>query len=148
MKGLALGVIVAIIVACGGKQAEDPAWIIRQRKLDAMDHRLAEIRQWRHERGIRAELPQSDVSIWLPRTLPQAKNVCPENHAVPKTCGEICTLSDDICDNAEAICAIADELGKDDHEGQERCASAKASCHDAKQRCCDCAAAAAKDATP
>ena len=151
MKGLALGVIVAIAIACGGRRGPvdpPPPWAERQHKLNEMDQRLAQIRQWRHERGIRAEVPSVDVNQWLGRTLPQAKNVCPDNHVVPKTCSEICTLSDDICDNAEAICAIADDLGKDDHEGQERCANAKASCHDAKQRCCDCAAAALKDGTP
>ena len=147
MKGLALGLAIALIIACGGRQAPQSGGD-RHFKLDEMDRRLAEIRQWRHERGIRAELPAGDVNQWLGRTLPQAKNVCPDNHPVPKTCSDICILSDDICDNAEAICAIADDLGKGDHEGQERCASAKASCHDAKQRCCNCATDAATGGTP
>ena len=33
---------------------------------------------------------------------------------------------------------IADDLGKDDDYAQEKCTSAKASCREAKQRCCNC----------
>jgi hypothetical protein len=147
MRG-GLAIAVVIIVACGGRQQTEPPWLSRQRKLDEMDQRLTQIRQWRHERRIPAEVPPSEIGIWLPRPVTQAKNACPAEPVVPKSCGDICTLSDDICDNAEAICALADELGKDDTEGQARCGSGKASCHDAKQRCCDCAATAAKDAAP
>ncbi len=141
--------LAAVIVACGGRQQTEPPWLSRQRKLDEMDQRLTQIRQWRHERGIPAEAPRERCLDLAPasRPLHQAKNVCrPRTTWCRRACGEICTLSDDICDNAEAICALADELGKDDKEGQARCASGKASCHDAKQRCCDCAAA--KDAAP
>ena len=149
MKGLALGVaLAAVIVACARPPISEPSWSRRQRLLDAMDQRLSEIRQWRHERGMGIEPTLMDLIAVKKQTVHQAKNVCPDNHVVPKSCSDICILSDDICDNAEAICSLADELGKDDKEGQDRCASGKASCHEAKQRCCDCAAADAKAATP
>jgi hypothetical protein len=138
MKGLALGAIIAIIVACGGRQSLMPDWQIRQHKLDEMDRRLGEIRQWRHEHGMGIEPTSVDISFVRSKTVPQAKNVCPADHVVPKSCSDICVLSDDICDNAEAICAIADELGKDDKEAQDRCASGKASCREAMKHCCEC----------
>jgi hypothetical protein len=142
MRAAALGLaLTAVIIACGSRPAMvEPPYIHRQHMLDKMDQRLSEIRQWRHERGMGIEPSSVDLLAAQKATVRQAKNVCPDNHAVPKSCSDICILSDDICDNAEAICAIADELGKDDKEGQDRCASGKASCHEAKQRCCDCAA--------
>ena len=141
MRGLALGLLLAaVVIACGGRQSPDPDWQIRLRKLDEMDRRLSEIRQWRHERGMGIEPTSMDLLQARKQTVPQAKSVCPDHHVVPKVCSDVCLLADDICDNAEAICNIADELGKDDKEGQDRCASGKASCHEAKQRCCDCSA--------
>jgi hypothetical protein len=134
MRALAL----LLLIGCARAQTPTPAWESRQHKLDEMDRRLAEIRQWRHEKGMRIEPAQPFVMAARGQTVHEAKNVCPDNHVVPKSCGDVCLLSDDICDNAEAICAIADELGKDDREGQDRCASAKASCAEAKKNCCDC----------
>lgn len=141
MRAVALGLAIsAVVIACAGRQSGGPDWVGRQHKLDAMDQRLSEIRQWRHERGMGIEPTSMDLLQARKQTVPQAKNVCPAHHVVPKTCSDVCLLADDICDNAEAICNIADELGKDDKEGQDRCASGKASCHEAKQRCCDCSA--------
>ena len=150
MRGLGLGLgvggAIAVLIACAGPQRATPS--DRQHKLDAMDLRLSEIRQWRHERGMGIEPSTRNLISARAETIRQAKNVCPSNHVVPRSCSEICILGDDICDNAEAICNLADELGKDDQEGQDRCASGKASCHEAKQRCCDCAATAATEETP
>ena len=64
--------------------------------------------------------------------------MCADDHKVPTTCDDVCSLADAICDNAEAICTIADELGKDDDFAQDKCTSAKASCREAKQKCCGC----------
>jgi hypothetical protein len=133
-------VAALLLAACAPRGPANPPWADRQRKLDAMDQRLSEIRQWRHEKGMGIEPSQPDLLQARKETVHQAKNVCTIDHVVPRACGDICVLSDDICDNAEAICAIADELGKDDQEGQDRCASGKASCHEAKKRCCDCSA--------
>ena len=149
MRGVAVGLaLAATVLACARPPVSEPSWSRRQRLLDAMDQRLSEIRQWRHERGMGIEPTTMDLLQARKETVPQAKNVCPDHHVVPKTCSDICLLSDDICDNAEAICAIADELGKDDKEGQDRCASAKASCHEAVQRCCDCSAIDARPVAP
>jgi hypothetical protein len=52
-------------------------------------------------------------------------------------CEDICTLADSICENADRICALADQLA-DDEWAIQRCASGRASCERATQRCCDC----------
>ena len=81
----------------------------------------------------------ADVIQWRGRTGAARRRACaPTTTPVPPTCSDVCSLADAICDNAEAICGIADELGKDDHVAQEKCTSAKASCREAKQRCCNC----------
>ena len=52
-------------------------------------------------------------------------------------CADVCELGGAICENAEDICAIATELG-DDAWAKDKCDSAKASCREAQERCCQC----------
>ena len=52
-------------------------------------------------------------------------------------CADVCELGSAICENAEDICAIAAELG-DDAWAKDKCDSAKASCREAQERCCQC----------
>ncbi|HEY4245085.1 MAG TPA: hypothetical protein VGM88_34955 [Kofleriaceae bacterium] len=146
MKGLALGLALAFaIVACGGQQL--PAdWEVRQHKMDELTALWSQIRQWRHESHMALDPAPRDVFQWGPRSPQEVERVCPAYHEVPTKCGDVCSLGDDICDNAERICTLADELGKDDVDAQDKCHSAKASCREAKQRCCDCAAT--EGATP
>jgi hypothetical protein len=72
------------------------------------------------------------------KSVREAARSCPADHAVPTVCNDVCSLAENICDNAERICTLADELGKDDDFAQQKCTSAKASCREAKQRCCGC----------
>jgi hypothetical protein len=53
------------------------------------------------------------------------------------TCGDVCRMSDSICDNSGKICKLADDLG-DDEWAAGKCASAKQTCGDAHKRCCEC----------
>jgi hypothetical protein len=69
-------------------------------------------------------------------TVQQVQQICPENHAVPPACSDVCSLADAICDNAEQICILADELGKGDTWAQDKCTSGKGSCRLAKKKCC------------
>jgi hypothetical protein len=96
-----------------------------------------QIRDWRYDAGWPVDPPRTMELQSSGKTVREAKRVCPDEHVIPKTCGDTCTLANAICDNAETICNIADELGKTD-PSQEKCTSAKASCREAKQRCCDC----------
>jgi hypothetical protein len=139
--GIALGLAVAVGVglgACGGSTKAEPDWQVRLRKENEITLLWNSIRDWRREAHMAVELPRGVELQWLNRPIAEAKLVCPDAHETPATCGDVCVLATDICDNAEAICRIADDLGKGDDYAQDKCASAKASCREAKQRCCTC----------
>jgi hypothetical protein len=133
----AIAVALLVVTACGGAQPPtggDP----NEGKRTQIAILWAQIRDWRREAHMPLDPPHV-FELQLARTPVQdAKRVCPDNHEVPKTCDDVCNLSGAICDNAETICKLADELGKDDTFAQDKCTSAKASCREAQQRCCDC----------
>jgi hypothetical protein len=127
----ALSAVVAVaagIAACSHAPHPNAAET-RMQKLNEITTLWAQIRNWRREA----------MSQWRGRTVPEAARVCSEPIRVPPRCDDVCSLGDAICDNAERICTLADELGND-HLAQEKCTSAKASCREAKQRCCSCVA--------
>ncbi len=132
--GLLLGIAISIVVACGGAQPPNHD----QDKRTQIAILWGQIRDWRREGKMPLDPPRQLMFQYQNRAVQEAKRVCTDGHEVPKTCDDVCDLSDAICDNAEAICGLADELGKDDTFAQEKCASAKASCRESKQRCCDC----------
>jgi hypothetical protein len=142
MKGVAVGLVVgigfSIVVACGGAPPPLPS----TDKHTQISILWAQIRDWRREAHMTLEPSRSMMASYENLPLNQIKRVCTDDHTVPKTCDDVCDLATAICDNAEAICGIADDLGKDDTFAQDKCASAKASCREAKQRCCDCSGAA------
>jgi hypothetical protein len=129
--------IAAAIAACmhspPPRRLED-----RQQKLNEITTLWVQIRDWRREARMELDPSPATALQWRGRTVPEAARVCPEAHRVPATCADVCNLADAICDNAERICNLAAELGRDDQLAQEKCASAKASCREAKQRCCNC----------
>ena len=136
LAGLAFGALLGAAIAigaCAGAQHPDGA--SKRGEITAL---WTQIRDWRRE--ARMDLDPSTPTIFQVRALAvkDTKRVCSEGHKVPTTCDDVCNLADAICDNAETICSIADELGKDDREGQDRCASGKASCAEAKKNCCEC----------
>lgn len=116
---------------------EPPEWQRRQQKMTEITTLWAQIRDWRRVAHMDLDPTAADVFQWRGRPVSEAR-VCPDGHTVPTTCSDICNLADAICDNADAICGIADELGKADRDAQDKCTSAKASCREAKQRCCNC----------
>ena len=138
MRGLLAGAAIAVLIAGCYKPPPPLRSENRQQKLNEITTLWVQIRDWRRE--ARMELEPSPVIAmqWRERTVPEAARVCPEAHRVPQSCGDVCNLADAICDNAERICNLADELGRDDQLAQDKCTSAKASCREAKQRCCNC----------
>ena len=144
-----VGVTLAVAMAAGivslgalGSCARVPPRTneTRLQKLNEITTLWAQIRDWRREAHMELDPAPLTMSQWRGRTVPEAARVCSEAVRVPPRCGDVCSLGDAICDNAERICTLADELGND-HLAQEKCTSAKASCREAKQRCCSCAAA-------
>jgi hypothetical protein len=128
-----------VAFACGGPQKPDG----RVDKRNLLTGYWMQIRDWRHEAKMDLNPSPSMLNQIRFKSVKDAERVCVENHKVPTTCSDICLLATDICDNAEAICDIADELGKDDDYAQGKCIDAKASCREAKQKCCGCSAESA-----
>jgi len=140
-RGVALAaasVAIAGIVACARPQPRTNE--TRLQKLNEITALWAQIRDWRREAHMELDPAPLTMSQWRGRTVPEAARVCSESQRVPPRCDDVCSIGDAICDNAERICTLADQLGND-HLAQEKCTSAKASCREAKQRCCSCAAA-------
>ena len=143
MVGVALGVVIAVIVACGG--GTPPVnWDDKLAKENEITVLWTQIRDWRREAKLGLEPAPSFLNEVRLRRVQEVRRVCADVHDVPPRCNDICDLGTAICDNAETICQIADELGKGDEYAQDKCASAKASCREAKQRCCNCSAAPAE----
>ena len=141
--GVALGAaIAAIVVACEAPPAVN--WDAKLSKENEITALWTQIRDWRREAKLGLDPTPTFLFQVRGHTVPEVRRVCPDAHEVPPRCNDICDLGTAICDNAEAICQIADELGKDDEYAQGKCASAKASCREAKQKCCNCSAAPAE----
>lgn len=131
--GLGGGVLLAaVIVACAAPQRPDD-----KRPAEILSYWM-QIRQWRHDAHMDLDPAPTSLNAVLGKGVRDTARTCPDNHAVPKSCEDVCGLADAICDNAEAICNLADQLGKANAWAQDKCTSAKASCRESKQRCCDC----------
>jgi len=131
VKAIAASLLVALSFgSCGPQQPP------RSPKVDEITALWAQIRDWRREAGWALEPRPEEIISIKPVPPRQVAQVCPDSHPVPQTCGDVCSLADAICDNMEQICILADELGKNDDWAQSKCASAKASCRDAKKQCC------------
>ena len=130
MRTATLGVVLAIAItaSCGTPQKTDT------RKPDEITALWTQIRDWRLEAGLPVEPRREDVMAIYNTPMKSAEPVCAADHSVPPTCTDVCGLADAICDNAEQICILADDLK--DQWSADKCASAKASCREAKQRCC------------
>jgi hypothetical protein len=151
-RGIGLGLLASILIfACaqaphrtveraGSKEPQlTPEMLQDWRKRNEIDQLWIQIRDWRHEEKMEIDPPQQLQQQFRTKNVKEARRVCPDDNPPPKTvkCNDTCMLADAICGNATRICELADQLGKND-PAQEKCASAKASCREAKQRCCDC----------
>jgi hypothetical protein len=71
------------------------------------------------------------------RPMTEIRAVCTPPARPSETCGDVCNLSDHICDNAGQICELADEL-QPDSWSKGKCENGKQSCEAARKRCCEC----------
>lgn len=131
---LAAALLVSMSACPAPPKHDDTARLAKENQITAL---WTQIRGFRHEMGMDVE-PSPILIAQPPMNVNDAKRACPDAHKVPESCNDVCSLADAICDNAEAICGLADELGKTDDFAQGKCTSAKASCREAKQRCCGC----------
>lgn len=97
-----------------------------------------QIRDWRRSAGMDVEPPTAAVhqaermDVGTARRAPICRTYTPT-----PACDDVCGLADAICDNASSICELAAGM-PGDVWAEDKCNSAKASCREAKERCCSC----------
>ena len=134
--GIGLG-----LVACGSKSPTLATAEMDLRKKEIQDLWI-QIRDWRVDHQWSAE-----PAIRVPGASVREIRRCKEpREPSTDTCQDICALKDAICDNAQSICRIAGELDGDAW-ADEKCKSAKASCVEATEKCCECTAAEPSSST-
>jgi hypothetical protein len=142
VRGLLLGLAIAVVVlSCAQKPAmtKQPEWAVHMEKMQIVNGLWLQIRDIRGDLHMDLDpTPASIAQIQYVKDVKEVKKVCPDAQPIAPTCEDTCILAEHICENAETICTIADELGKNDTPAQDKCISAKASCREAKQRCCNC----------
>jgi hypothetical protein len=109
------------------------------------DPRVQEILEYWHD--IREDRGKIDIGLFPSEQMIQGSKgydfenkLCPDHDSMTKECDENCNLADHICDNAEAICGLANDLvGTPNYPwAAEKCDQGRASCKEARQKCCDC----------
>jgi hypothetical protein len=133
LVGLAVG---AAIGACGRAPPGVPSWQRAHDRRNEITALWTQIRAWRVEAGMQVEPDGKAILRSENQPMSTVRALCPDAPP-PAACSEICDLADAICDNAESICGIAAELPGDDW-ASKKCDSGKASCREAKERCCGC----------
>ncbi len=135
VAALAVAAAGGWIAACASTSAPRP-WPEQQARRNEITVLWAQIRDWRREAGMDVEPDAAAVMAMSRMSVTTAARACVLPRVPTGACNDVCDLGDAICDNAESICAIADELN--DAWAREKCDSAKASCREAQQRCCGC----------
>lgn len=139
---LGAGLAVAIFACTSAPKAVQPvqpppAPVIQENPwLSDINTRMQDIRNWRSEMGLRIEPSRKQIMSAVQYRIGPA--MCPGNEPDSPTCETKCTLAQDICDNAAAVCRIAEEELKGNSWAAGECQSARASCKEASQKCCSC----------
>lgn len=135
----------AAVLSCGAaKPQQRSAFVVQDQKKNEIRDYFMLIREWRAEIGLpgvqpRYALIQKYWNVDIHSLRQKLAKMCELPAEPTDTCNDVCNIAENICENAEAICRIADEL-ENDRWADEKCASAKASCKEAKETCCDCEA--------
>lgn len=137
-----LAVAAAIALSCAGKAPEPTPYQRHDARKNEISQLWMQIRQWRAEANIPGVEPsygliQSVRLTPMSRLRDELAQMCEQPAEPAPECNDTCGLAENICENAERICKIAGELGNDPW-ANEKCASAKASCKEAKETCCEC----------
>lgn len=135
LLGVLVGAGIGVgLAACASKAPMVATAEIDLRKKEIQDLWI-QIRDWRVDHQWSAE-----PAIRVPgASVPEIRRCKAPREPSTDTCQDICTLKDAICDNAQSICRIAGDLDGDAW-ADEKCKSAKASCKEATEKCCECTA--------
>ena len=157
--GLAIGVVCAVAIACGGSRANKssapPPSAVQEtggagtipastrQQIEELDRQIAtdlekmQLAPPAAAAAAAACMPSCDVRAMSQDSVTAAADVRTCAHGTSDTCRSSCDLSEAICKNAGRICDIAGQLATDDWANQ-KCASGKSSCDAAHGRCCNC----------
>jgi hypothetical protein len=145
--GLVLGALLgAVLAACASRSPNMPPAEVELRRKEIQDYWM-QIREWRVELKLSPDPSHRPGPEEM--AVQEAAQRCemPRRQPATETCQDICTLTDAICDNRDSICRIAGQL-VDDTWAQRKCDSAKQSCNEARQRCCQCTVKEQASAAP
>lgn len=110
----------------------------RSDRVAEINEMASQIRDWRRQIGLSLEPEESAIIEMRPQPLSTAMRICPDDYEpVTEQCQDVCSLANAICENADSICRIASDLPGDTW-AEGKCDSSKASCKQAKERCCTC----------
>jgi hypothetical protein len=135
-RGVVLGILLALTACASNKSPMVATTDMDLRKKEIQDLWI-QIRDWRVDHQWSAE-PTAGMRV--PGLLKDIRRCKEPREPSTDVCQDICTLKDAICDNAQSICRIAGDLSGDSW-ADEKCKSAKASCQEATEKCCECTAA-------
>jgi hypothetical protein len=151
MLAVLAGFAIAVaVIACGGPMASKPAEPRSVEHLGSgqtmppgdaraeIERLSAEIEQSLGQGAIPAPEPFSASSMDPdPRGVTAIKSVCTPPERPTAGCADICKIGTHICDNADRICTLADELQPDDWS-KGKCEDGKRSCEAGRKKCCEC----------
>ncbi|HTE55521.1 MAG TPA: hypothetical protein VK698_31925 [Kofleriaceae bacterium] len=139
--GAALGLVLAACASSKSPMVATAELDLRKKEIQDL---WIQIRDWRVDHQWSAE-PAAGMRV--PGLLKDIRRCKAPREPSTDVCQDICTLKDAVCDNAQSICRIAGELGGDAW-ADEKCKSAKASCKEATEKCCECTASEASSVAP
>jgi hypothetical protein len=129
-SSLAAAACWLLVAACALVAACHPPPIVEGRAdpADTINTLWAQIRDWRREAGLALDPACAQLIGYAPdHAIGDCAHVSAAN---PDTCA----LGEAICDNAETICVLADEM-RPNLWAHDKCNSALASCREVKQLC-------------
>ena len=121
---LRLSVIALLVAACGAREPVKPA----PDRVDTITSLWMQIREWRREAGLALDPACAQLISYTP------DHVASDCSHIPSGSSDACGLGDAICDNAETICILADEL-RPNLWAHDKCSSSLSSCREVKQLC-------------
>lgn len=130
---VALAVLASALSACAARSYPVVEQEHAQQEIVMLHGKILE---WRRELGLGPTPAPRDVDLFYTEPS-RAATPGATPMSVPEPCRDVCTLGDYICQAADDICRIAADLPSDDW-ARRKCASAKASCTEARARCSRC----------
>ena len=147
MRKLALLWVIAVACAAPVKTGKAPAtheqpMMPATDRHDEIDRLASEIESERARMALPeppplVEAPQNASATAVPMgQVPSSQDpAC--HHGTSQTCSDSCTLSDQICKNAQKICDLAHQL-RGDGWAADKCDRGKQTCDAAHASCCAC----------